>query len=133
MGARIRAYSKRLGLSPEVVARRLAKSQRWLQKVGAGEPMVEKLDDVPEVADVLHGQPSELVDRPVPHRHHRPTGQNLMVPLRGRALGCALRGGSSPVRTRAHVRRLRAGLPAAPWQALRGLIPSDALYHNMLI
>ena len=33
IGARIRAYRKRLGLSQEVVAHRLGESRRWLQKV----------------------------------------------------------------------------------------------------
>jgi transcriptional regulator with XRE-family HTH domain len=86
MGARIRAYRKRLGLSQEVVAHRLGKSRRWLQKVEAGELLVEKLHDVLELADVLHVQPSELVDRPVPAVTSRPAGQDLIVPLRAALL-----------------------------------------------
>jgi transcriptional regulator with XRE-family HTH domain len=103
MGARIRAYRKRLGLSQEVVAHRLGKSRRWLQKVEAGELLVEKLHDVLELADVLHVQPSELVDRPVPMATAGPGGQDLMVPLR-RALLSAPYGrqlaGAEPARVR---------------------------------
>jgi transcriptional regulator with XRE-family HTH domain len=86
MGARIRAYRKRLGLSQEIVAHRLGKSRRWLQKVEAGELLVEKLHDLLELADVLHVQPSELVDRPVPMAASGSAGQDLIAPLRGALL-----------------------------------------------
>jgi DNA-binding XRE family transcriptional regulator len=57
MGARIRIHRKRLGLSQEIVAHRMGKSRRWLQKVEAGELLVAKLHDVIGLADVLHLQP----------------------------------------------------------------------------
>jgi transcriptional regulator with XRE-family HTH domain len=82
MGARIRTYRKRLGLSQETVAHRVGKSRRWLQKVEAGELMVEKLHDVIELADVLHLQPSELVDRPVPMAAPAVGGEDVVAPLR---------------------------------------------------
>lgn len=82
MGARIRAYRKRLGLSQEVVAHRVGKSRRWLQKVEAGELVVGKLRDVIQLADVLHLQPSELVDRPLPMVTAGAVGKDPFAALR---------------------------------------------------
>jgi transcriptional regulator with XRE-family HTH domain len=82
MGARIRIHRKRLGLSQEIVAHRVGKSRRWLQKVEAGQLLVAKLHDVIGLADVLHLQPSELVDRPVPIAAPAVAGEALVAPLR---------------------------------------------------
>jgi transcriptional regulator with XRE-family HTH domain len=82
IGTRVRTYRKRLGLSQEVLAHRLGKSRRWLQKVEAGELFVEKLHDIIELADVLQVQPAELVDRPVPIIANGGHGQAWVAPLR---------------------------------------------------
>ncbi len=105
IGARIRLYRKRLGLSQEIVAHRVGKSRRWLQKVEAGELLVEKLHDVIELADVLHLQPSELVDRPVPMAVPAGAGADVVAPLRAVLLSVPYGGRSAasvePSRVRA--------------------------------
>jgi transcriptional regulator with XRE-family HTH domain len=65
IGERIRIHRLRRGLSQPVLAERVGRSRRWLQKVEAGHMAPDRLRTIVELAKVLHVEVGDLLGMPL--------------------------------------------------------------------